>query len=31
MKKNILPNGFFSAGLSAGIKPDNSLDMALIV
>ena len=31
MKKNILPNGFLSAGLSAGIKPDNSLDMALIV
>ena len=31
MKKNILPNGFFSGGLSAGIKPDNSLDMALIV
>ena len=31
MKKNILPNGFFSAGLSAGVKPDNSLDMALIV
>ena len=31
MEKNILPNGFLSAGLSAGIKPDNSLDMALIM
>ena len=31
MEKNILPKGFLSAGLSAGIKPDESLDMALIM
>ena len=31
MEKNILPKGFLSAGLSAGIKPDKSLDMALIM
>lgn len=29
--KNKLPKGFLCSGISAGIKPDNSLDMGLIV